>query len=400
MVDTGDRSDVAPTEGGRDASDGRDGCLNGHVDSPELARALQHLDVPLIVYDDQGIIRLANQAAADLSGRSLDVLIGTPVTQFVSPVDAVEHTIADLISGRFDGFAATRSVTPLRGDPVLVYTLAHSIVMDGRRYGVALSIPQSELGRLGRNPLRFSVNLVPVAVGLADEDWTVTFISSEVNELIGRQPAECVGRRVPDMIHPDDAADLWEQYGSVPVAPFSLQRVRFASGDGSWIPVSAVVAPAEGDPAQIRFALVGRIERSFRQRLDRVQELELHLRRIGAELRAAGVLESMEVAPTLGDFPQMGELTSRQWEILSRLLRGERVPTIAKALFVSPSTVRNHLSAIYQKFGVHSQVELLERLRSGDASASPDGGRPDGPPHRATARSAASPGASMAPPGG
>jgi DNA-binding NarL/FixJ family response regulator len=60
----------------------------------------------------------------------------------------------------------------------------------------------------------------------------------------------------------------------------------------------------------------------------------------------------------------MGQLTSRQWEILNRLLRGERVPTIANALFISPSTVRNHLSAIFEKFGVHSQAELIERIRS------------------------------------
>ena len=52
-------------------------------------------------------------------------------------------------------------------------------------------------------------------------------------------------------------------------------------------------------------------------------------------------------------------------EILIRILDGARVPSIARELFVSQSTVRNQLAAIYRKIGVHSQGELVERLRSG-----------------------------------
>jgi DNA-binding NarL/FixJ family response regulator len=47
---------------------------------------------------------------------------------------------------------------------------------------------------------------------------------------------------------------------------------------------------------------------------------------------------------------------------MERLVRGERVPTIARALYVSQSTVRNHLSVIFRKLGVHSQEELLRAL--------------------------------------
>ncbi|MGN6472198.1 MAG: LuxR C-terminal-related transcriptional regulator, partial [Mycobacteriales bacterium] len=35
----------------------------------------------------------------------------------------------------------------------------------------------------------------------------------------------------------------------------------------------------------------------------------------------------------------------------------------ARELYLSPTTVRNHLSAIFQRFGVHSQRELLDLLR-------------------------------------
>jgi DNA-binding NarL/FixJ family response regulator len=63
----------------------------------------------------------------------------------------------------------------------------------------------------------------------------------------------------------------------------------------------------------------------------------------------------------------LSPLTSREREVLDHLLDGERVHTIADALFVSQSTVRNHLSSIFKKVGVHSQAELLRRLRSSDA---------------------------------
>ncbi len=61
-------------------------------------------------------------------------------------------------------------------------------------------------------------------------------------------------------------------------------------------------------------------------------------------------------------------LSSRQIEILRRLLGGQRVRDVAQELFLSQSTIRNHLSAIYQRFGVHSQTELLNLLRKRSAN--------------------------------
>jgi DNA-binding NarL/FixJ family response regulator len=51
--------------------------------------------------------------------------------------------------------------------------------------------------------------------------------------------------------------------------------------------------------------------------------------------------------------------------VLTRLLDGQRVPAIAADLYVSQSTVRNHLSSIYAKLGVHSQVDLIRLIRRG-----------------------------------
>jgi two-component system response regulator DesR len=57
-----------------------------------------------------------------------------------------------------------------------------------------------------------------------------------------------------------------------------------------------------------------------------------------------------------GDQP----LSEREIEILRLAKRGLRNPQIAQALHISPGTVRNHLSAIYRKLGVHSRHEALQ----------------------------------------
>ena len=52
-------------------------------------------------------------------------------------------------------------------------------------------------------------------------------------------------------------------------------------------------------------------------------------------------------------------LTERERDILRLAQRGLPNPQIAQALHISAGTVRNHLSAIYRKLGVHSRHEAL-----------------------------------------
>ncbi len=60
--------------------------------------------------------------------------------------------------------------------------------------------------------------------------------------------------------------------------------------------------------------------------------------------------------------PQVKHLTRREFEVLVRVLTGGEVPAVARQLFISPHTVRNHLKAIYRKLDVRSRVELVVRF--------------------------------------
>jgi DNA-binding CsgD family transcriptional regulator len=87
-----------------------------------------------------------------------------------------------------------------------------------------------------------------------------------------------------------------------------------------------------------------------------------------AELaHVASRLQSISFAASLShrsgapiDAPALRELSTRERQILALLMQNLRGPAIAERLFISPSTVRNHLKAIYRKVGVSSQSELIE----------------------------------------
>lgn len=83
------------------------------------------------------------------------------------------------------------------------------------------------------------------------------------------------------------------------------------------------------------------------------------LLRTGAEAgeRSSGPL------PVLSEAPGLSVLTNRELDIVARLLAGDRVPVIAERLFLSQSTVRNHLSSAFAKLGVESQQEMIDLLR-------------------------------------
>jgi len=63
-------------------------------------------------------------------------------------------------------------------------------------------------------------------------------------------------------------------------------------------------------------------------------------------------------------------LSERQIEVAALVAQGVRVAQVAKQLFVSQHTVRNHLKAIFAKLDIHSQAELMERATRARRSTS------------------------------
>ena len=335
----------------------------------EFREALLACDFALVVFMRESAtwsILLATPAAAQLLGVELSELIGRDPGEFISPRDGFDAAMAALVElAAVDGVRAQRRVVRPGGERIAVTSWARLVEVDGRRGVAAVLAPVGDLGRLGRDPAVPWRNLAAIAVGTAGADWVIGRVSADIANVLGGTASDWPGRSLTGLVHPDDAEPFLATTASGQGLR-AVHRIRFRHNDGSWVRVCTLVAPDPGDPTRQGrvFSLIGPSAPFSTRNEDRVIELESHLRRIGLEVRAAGVLDSLESLPAAGEFPQLAELSTRQWEILSRLRRGDRVATIAAELYVSPSTVRNHLAAIFRKFGVHSQAELLQLLRA------------------------------------
>lgn len=197
-----------------------------------------------------------------------------------------------------------------------------------------------------------------------DHRWRIASISTNAGALFGQPPAELISSSIFELIHAGDMAALLLAFARATTESSSDVRIRLPYGRG-WRATHALITLLEGEGSAPFSLIVVPDAEGGAPEAGAATQLADHLRRIASQIEAAGVLAPlMQMGPTLG-VPAAAELSPRQWEIAARLVRGERVATIAAEMYLSRSTVRNHLSAIFQKFGVHSQQQLLAVWRSG-----------------------------------
>jgi DNA-binding CsgD family transcriptional regulator len=56
-------------------------------------------------------------------------------------------------------------------------------------------------------------------------------------------------------------------------------------------------------------------------------------------------------------------LTPRECEILGQLASGQSNKEMARALSISPNTVKTHIAKVYEKLGVERRVQAIEKAR-------------------------------------
>jgi DNA-binding CsgD family transcriptional regulator len=323
------------------------------------------VDLPILVVDLETLtVRAASTAALEIIGKPPAEVIGRSAPDLFGPktaercagaLEAVALGVVDFY--RSYGWVAN-------GDsegPITVWVRA--LQLD--RESIALvelangDEPQhSPLVRyLGREPLE-------MAIGTANASWTITSISSDIEALLGFSAHEATGRSLLGSVQQDDVPLLLEADVRTHDDHAASVAIEMRHASGEWKRMCCVLTSLAG--AADRYFILLPESETARTEAGRVSELEHHLWRIAAEVEASGILQRIGATSNAARLPQMAALSLRQWEVLNRLLRGDRVPTIAKELFVSQSTVRDHLSAIFERFGVHSQAELLALMRGLD----------------------------------
>jgi two-component system response regulator DesR len=114
------------------------------------------------------------------------------------------------------------------------------------------------------------------------------------------------------------------------------------------------------EPSLVRDLLKAGVHGYILKDDDYVSQIDVIIRDLadGQIYLSPGAYEALAKATRAGSVEQM--LSEREIEILRLAKRGLPNPQIAQALYISPGTVRNHLTAIYRKLDVHSRHEALQ----------------------------------------
>ena len=339
-------------------------------------------DVPLAAVDlPSGRVLAVNQMLADALGSAVGELTGSSSLEWLSPDDrqAARLGYQALADGDLTGYQAIRRLADPSDTDQVFSVWVSTVDVDGARVGLASAIPSAPYD----NQFRAlpPVSQVPepgnVVLGTVDKYWRIDRISQDVTALLGLTPEQSTGQPVLAVIHPSDLPAFLAAVEHARRGQRAVRvTLRISARYSDWTEVAVVLATiAPGDPPPLAFALMRSDDAADPPGPGdgtREMQLETHMLRIADELHAAGLIPRLQQLPPLTDEPRLGKLTSREWAVLTRLLDGQRIPAIAASLYISQSTVRNHLSSIYAKLGVHSQVDLIRLLRRGTSSPAED----------------------------
>lgn len=342
---------------------------SGRDSTGGLPDAVRWLSVPLVLVDmrDRTIVSLTRPAAA-LLGVEPSTVIGLPTVDLLWEGDREKGRAAlDALEEGTIQFYRSRRLFQATGGRQTPGTVWVRVLEEGDRRFALLQLGAGS--DTDRSPLVDHLGYEPttMVLGVVDPSWTITWISSDVSALLGLKPADVIGRVLLGAVQEDDVNRLLRAAVETGDRCLVSLTLHVRDVDDLWTAVRCVLTSVTRDG--LRFFILLADDDDGEDPARRLSKLESHLRRIAAEVEASGVLVRVGPPPDADRLPQLRSLSLRQFDILSRLAAGERVAGIASDLHVSQSTVRNHLSAIFERFGVHSQAQLLALLHQGGSSS-------------------------------
>ncbi len=324
----------------------------------ELIRSLEDLPVAAILTElHSHTVIAANRKAEELFGAEAGELLGSDILAHIHPIDrnAARTGYSAMAAKVIDGYQVRRRIVRPDGSEVTVNVSGRRIEDSVNPLGLWVLIPISEPS----TPLAtLMMETSGIVLAVTDHDWQIEYMSADA-ELLGAEGSELRGFPLLGLVHPSAAQEFVTAAARTAadhVAITLLTRIR--AGKDSWEDRYCLLVPMCGhQPPRLGIMIsAGPSEASTGPSGIPLDE---HARHAALEVQAMKVLDTL---PALTRLPQGRELSARQTEIVARLVAGQRPADIARSMFLSPSTVRNHLAAIYRKFGVHSEAELLAAL--------------------------------------
>jgi DNA-binding CsgD family transcriptional regulator len=309
-------------------------------------------------------VRVANEAAAELIGSPQSAIVGLRPDQVYDGVDGrrAQTSLSALAFGALDSYRAHRRLRTSRG-PVSVSVWVRRMPVVGGSVAVVIVVPDTESKSATRSVgAFFDAEAVDLAVGTLNGDGRIDNVIPKGAVVFGQNLSELAGVDLASLVHPDDVGLLLRSVRNTAASSEgALVRVRFRHVVRGWAETRCLFFPLPADESGSTVFVLAQTAAEFPPGPDaeRTAPLERH---------AGSWRDAQPLGVDASHLVALDELPRRQREIVDRLLRGERVPSIAASLYISATTVRNHLSHAFAAFGVHSQSELLALLRRGSGA--------------------------------
>jgi DNA-binding CsgD family transcriptional regulator len=301
-----------------------------------------------------GRIVVANPPARALLSPEGGELFGRGVESFT--VDAPPSGALELLmSGRLNGFEAVRQLRLSDGSSMPIHTWLRTIGQElPPRHVLVIAMAEGRPAGSVHSPLPEDFRII---IGTSDVNLVIDRVSSDVDAVLGRTPSDLIGQSIFSIVQPEDLPGLMEALAqSTATGKGVALHLHLNHSAGGAELCQMLLLPMDPLPS-FAFALIP-VQRSEASQDSDVEALLWETRRA---IEAVG--SSRDLARlTAVQVPGLSLLSSRELEVVTNLLGGHRVPAIAKILFVSQSTVRNHLSSVFKKLGVQSQQELIDLL--------------------------------------
>ncbi|MCP4964318.1 MAG: PAS domain-containing protein [bacterium] len=226
-------------------------------------------------------------------------------------------------------------------------------------------------------PLQELLEAMSDGVLITDENGRCSYSNPALDDMVGAKACDpSLGEDAPGWVglpHQNDYRRFITRSlnGRIPRRPQSVSW-NLMSLDGESIPTQTKIIPMHNGtgPSAALLWIFSPSPSEVRVVQDpRRRELEAMMRRISDELGRFGIGGSGATADTVPTHPDLDLLSRRERDVVTQLLQGHRVVSIAELLEVSEHTVRNHLKSIFRKLGVHSQAELVDRLHSSSVAS-------------------------------
>ena len=204
--------------------------------------------------------------------------------------------------------------------------------------------------------------------GLPEEDYTATcFVAQNVRLKPGTQSGTGLARAI-ETLNGNDAADEIEtlekrraalvEAQTAPRADAAEIESLTASLDG----INARIRELEADQAEYDELYDALCTINVPRRFEVAEKTRAELDELMNALRAVAAGKpylSSEIRQIMKKDPPIPELSQRQYEIIESITRGLSNNEIAKQLGIDRSTVKNHLSILFQKLGVANKAEAV-----------------------------------------